>query len=142
MENWTVFVNNLLPFYKEFDERRGQTSLVKNYAQCNQITLEETLEKVTNNRHDPRLGAARQRLSRQGPRILRPIRTFLQGYLTWHLCDPWYRLQELHLLTKHSAVVPTKLHNYLQSAKEVGSVDPRTWEYPSVASLAAENATN
>ncbi|OQE09316.1 hypothetical protein PENFLA_c111G02962 [Penicillium flavigenum] len=123
VENWTVFLNDLLPFYKEFDERRDQTSLVKNYAQ-----------------HDRRLGVTRQR-SRQGPRILRTMRTFLQGYVTSHLCDLWYQLQELHSLTKQSAVVPNKLYNHLQSAKEVGSVDPRAWAYPSMASLAAENAT-
>jgi hypothetical protein len=39
-------VNDLLPFYKKFDKPRDQASLVKNYAEYNQITLEEALKKA------------------------------------------------------------------------------------------------
>jgi amino acid adenylation domain-containing protein len=141
MENWMVFVNDLLSFYKEFDEPRDQTSLVNNYARCNEITLEEALEKVTKDT----IVDSEQLLSvfrDKDPRILHTLRTFFQGYVTWHLCDPRYRLQELHSLTKESDKVSTKLHDYLQSAKEVGSVDPKAWAYPSVASLAAEHVAD
>ncbi|KAJ5471462.1 hypothetical protein N7530_008819 [Penicillium desertorum] len=112
VENRMVFMNDMLSLYKQFDEPRDQTSLARGSS-----------------------------LASRTP-VFRTLRTFLQAYVTWHLCDPWYRLQELHSLTKESAVVSAKLHNYLQSAKEVGSVDPKAWAYPSVASLAAENATS
>lgn len=141
MENWMVFVNDLLSFYKEFDEPRDQTSLVNNYAQCNGIALEEALEIVTNDTivdSEQLLGV----FHNKDPKILHTLRTFLQGYVTWHLCDPRYRLQELLSLADEPSRVSTKLCNYLQSAKKVGSVDPKAWAYPSVASLAAETTTD
>ncbi|KAJ5967007.1 hypothetical protein N7501_003255 [Penicillium viridicatum] len=136
--NWIAFVNDLLSFYREFDEPRDQTSLVNNYARRNEVTLEEALKKLTNNTivsSEQLLGVFRDK----HPILLHTVRTFCQGYVTWHLCDPGYRLQELHSLIKESAEVSAKFHRYLQSAKEVGSVDPKAWAYPSVASLAAED---
>ncbi|RJE24484.1 Major Facilitator Superfamily [Aspergillus sclerotialis] len=136
MEN-LVFVNDVLSFYKEFDVPRDQTSLINNYARCNDITLQEALGKVT----EDTIVDSVQLLSvfrDKDPRILHTLRAFLQGYVTWHLCDPRYRLQELHSLTKELTGDSIKLQNYLQSAKEVGSVDPKEWAYPSVASLAAK----
>ncbi|OQD68909.1 hypothetical protein PENPOL_c002G09289 [Penicillium polonicum] len=136
IENWIASVNDLLSFYREFDEPRDHTPLVNNYARRNEITLEEALKKLTNDTivgSEQLLGVFRDK----HPRILHTLRTFCQGYVTWHVCDPRYRLQEVHRLTKESAKV--KFHRYLQSAKEVGSVDPKAWAYPSVASLAAED---
>ncbi|GIJ87025.1 nonribosomal peptide synthase [Aspergillus pseudoviridinutans] len=137
MENWMVFVNDLLSFYKEFDEPRDQTSLVNNYSRCNEITLEQALEKLT---MDTIVDS--EQLLRvfhdKDHKILHTLCKFLQGYVTWHLCDPRYRLQELDSLTDELSGVSNKLRNYLQSAKEVGSVDPKAWAYPSVANLAAE----
>ena len=136
IENWIASVNDLLSFYREFDEPRDHTPLVNNYARRNEITLEEALKKLTNDTivgSEQLLGVFRDK----HPRILHTLRTFCQGYVTWHVCDPRYRLQEVHTLSKESAKV--KFHRYLQSAKEVGSVDPKAWAYPSVASLAAED---
>lgn len=42
-----VFVNDLLSFFKEWDEPRDQASLVNNYANCDQSSLFEALEKLT-----------------------------------------------------------------------------------------------
>ncbi|KAJ6007935.1 nonribosomal peptide synthase [Penicillium herquei] len=140
MENWMVFVNDLLSFYKEFDEPRDQTSLVNNYARCNEITLEDALEIVTKDtiRDSEQLLAV---FRDKDPKILHTLRTFIQGYVTWHLCDPRYRLQELTTLLTGQTGASAKLHSYLQSAKTVGSVDSKTWAYPSVASFAAEYET-
>ncbi|KAJ5425287.1 hypothetical protein N7465_000357 [Penicillium sp. CMV-2018d] len=138
IERWIAVVNDLLSFYREFDEPRDPTSLVNNYARRNEVTLEEVLKKLANDTivsSEQLLGVFRDK----HPRLLHTVRTFCQGYVTWHLCDIGYRLQELHSLTKESAEVSAKFHRYLQSAKEVGSVDPKAWAYPSVASLAAED---
>lgn len=138
IENWIAFVNDLLSFYGEFGKPRDQTSLVNNYVRCNEITLDEALKKLTNDTivgSEQLLGVFRDK----DPGILHTLRTFCRGYVTWHLCDPRYRLQELHSLTKGSAEVSTKFHSYLQSANEVGSVAPEAWAYPSVASMAADD---
>src|SRR5690242_6292115 len=47
MENWMVFVNDLLSFFKEWDEPRDQASPVNNYANCDRTSLIEALEKLT-----------------------------------------------------------------------------------------------
>ncbi|CAI7642799.1 unnamed protein product [Penicillium palitans] len=138
IENWIAFVNDLLSFYGEFGKPRDQTSLVNNYVRCNEITLDEALKKLTNDTivgSEQLLGVFRDK----DPGILHTLRTFCRGYVTWHLCDPRYRLQELHSLTKGSAEVSAKFHSYLQSANEVGSVAPEAWAYPSVASMAADD---
>ncbi|KAJ5593218.1 hypothetical protein N7537_010122 [Penicillium hordei] len=138
IENWITFVNGLLSFYKEFDEPRDQTNLANSYARCDKVTLEEGLKKST----DDAIADSEQLLAvfrDKDPRIMHTLRTFCQGYVTWHLCDPRYRLQELQSFTTESAELSSKLHNYLQSAKKVGSFDPKAWAYPSVASLAAED---
>ncbi|CAI7669308.1 unnamed protein product [Penicillium crustosum] len=138
IEKWIACVNDLLSVYEEFEEPRNQTSLVNNYAQCNEITLEEGLKTLTNDTivsSEQLLGVFRDK----DPGILHTLCIFCQGYVTWHLCDPRHRLQGLHSLTKGSAEAITKFYSYLQSAKEVGSVDPKEWAYPSVASLAAED---
>lgn len=138
IEKWIACVNDLLSVYEEFEEPRNQTSLVNNYAQCNEITLEEGLKTLTNDT----IVSSEQLLAvfrDKDPGILHTLCIFCQGYVTWHLCDPRHRLQGLHSLTKGSAEAITKFYSYLQSAKEVGSVDPKEWAYPSVASLAAED---
>ncbi|CAI7616678.1 unnamed protein product [Penicillium discolor] len=138
IKNWIALVNNLLSFYSEFEEPRGRMSLVNISAQCNELTLEEDLKKLTNDTivgSEQLLGVFRDK----DPRTLHTLRTFCQGYVTWHLCDPRYRLQQLYSLANESAEVSTKFHSYLQAAKEVGYVDPKGWAYPSVAYLAAED---
>lgn len=47
MENWEVFVNDLLSFFKEWDEPRDQASLVNNYANCDRASLTQALERLT-----------------------------------------------------------------------------------------------
>ncbi|KAG0154643.1 hypothetical protein PDIDSM_02860 [Penicillium digitatum] len=138
MENWMVSVTGLLSFYKEFDEPRDQANLVDNYAWSNKITPEGPLENLTTDTivdSEQLLAAFRDK----DPRISQTLSTFCQGYVTWHLCDPRYRLEELHSFGGESTEVSAKFHNYLQSAKEAGSVDPEAWAYPSVASLAADD---
>ncbi|KAJ4155071.1 hypothetical protein LMH87_000337 [Akanthomyces muscarius] len=137
MENWMVFVNDLLSFYKEFDEPRDQTSLVNNYAQCNEISLEKALKRVT----DDTITDSQQLISvfkDKDAKMMHTLRTFFQGYVTWHLCDPRYRLQELNSKIGEDSEASQKLREYLKSANAVGTVNPREWAYPKVTELVAE----
>ncbi|KAJ5273266.1 nonribosomal peptide synthase [Penicillium angulare] len=139
IEHWMFFVNDLLSFYKELDEPRDQANLVNNQAQCNEITLEQALEKVTED-----IIVNSEQLLRvfhdKDPKVFHTISAFIQGYVTWHLCDPRYRLQELNSLTTASSSSASKdLQLYFQYAKAVGSIDLSTQASPSVASLAADH---
>jgi trichodiene synthase len=146
------WVHSLLSFYKEFDEPRDQANLVDNYAWSNKITPEGALERsqrcqVTYPWQNVLsvceiLGSLSRNAARScSESTIVSVVKFSRApsYVTWHLCDPRYRLEELHSFGGESTEVSAKFHNYLQSAKEAGSVDPEAWAYPSVASLAADD---
>jgi len=136
MENWTVFVNDLMSFYKEFDEPRDQTCLVNNYALCDESTLEEALDKLM---RDTIVSSQKAIAVFQDkdPRLFDTIKSFCQGYVTWHLCDPRYRLSELYKCTGQTED-GAKMRAYLDAGFKVGAVDPSEWAYPSVAELVKE----
>lgn len=128
-----VFVNDLMSFYKEFDEPRDQTSLVNNYARCDGSTLEEALDKLTRDT----IVDSQQILAvfkDKDAKLFETLRSFCQGYVTWHLCDPRYRLPELYESTGQTEE-GAKMRAYLEAGSRVGAVDPKEWAYPSVVSL-------
>ncbi|KAL2202444.1 trichodiene synthase [Sarocladium strictum] len=134
IENWMVFVNDLLSFYKEFDESRDQTCLVNNYAVCDESTLEEALDKLMRETID----SSRKAIvvfQDKDPRLFDILKSFMHGYITWHLSDPRYRLSELQ--TGQTAD-GAKMRAYLDAGLRVGRVDPSKWAYPSVAELVKE----
>ncbi|KAL0764982.1 hypothetical protein CaCOL14_012241 [Colletotrichum acutatum] len=140
MENWMVFVNDLLSFYKEFDEPRDQTSLVNNYAKCDRITLAEALNKLTRDT----IRCSEQIVevfADKDPSIADTLQTFCQGYVTWHLSDPRYRLRELVTSAAGGDSATAKEFRRYQAAGDlVGAVDPKEWAYPPVADLVEDHS--
>ncbi|KAK1492451.1 trichodiene synthase [Colletotrichum tamarilloi] len=140
MENWMVFVNDLLSFYKEFDEPRDQTSLVNNYAKCDRITLAEALNKLTRDT----IRCSEQIVevfADKDPSIADTLQTFCQGYVTWHLSDPRYRLRELVTSAAGGDTATAKEFRRYQAAGDlVGAVDPKEWAYPPVADLVEDHS--
>ena len=134
MEHWTVFVNDLMSFYKEFDEPRDQTSLVNNYARCDGTTLDEALNKLTRDC----IVMSQQIVAvfkDKDPKLADTVFSFCQGSVTWHLCDSRYRLKELWDRAGNSPAGLAFRH-YQQSAARVGAVDPKEWAFPLVKDLA------
>lgn len=136
MENWMVFVNDLMSFYKEFDDPRDQTSLVNNYVRCDHITLDQALDKLTRDT----IVCSEQLIAvfkDKDPKIIDTLLSFCQGYVTWHLSDPRYRLKELYERAGNSPA-GLKFREYQQASSAVAALDPREWAYPSVAVLAEQ----
>nr|ABG73407.1 trichodiene synthase [Stachybotrys echinatus] len=133
MENWMVWVNDLMSFYKEFDDPRDQTSLVKNYAVCESLTLSQALEKLTQDT----LQSSEQMMivfSEKDAKIFQTIECFMHGYITWHLCDNRYRLKEIYEGTKDIVTEDAiKFRKFYEQAAKVGAIDHAEWAYPSVA---------
>ena len=129
-----VYVNDLMSFYKEFDEPRDQTSLVNNYARCDGISLDEALNKLTRDCivDSEQIIAV---FKDKNPKLADTLFSFCQGYVTWHLCDPRYRLKELREDAGDSPA-GVKFRRYQQSAANVGAVDPKEWAFPLVKDLA------
>ena len=136
IENWMIFVNDLMSFYKEFDEPRDQTSLVNNYARCDGTTLDEALNKLSRDCivDSEQIVAV---FKDKDPKLANTIFSFCQGYVTWHLSDPRYRLKELCDGAGNSPAGLAFRH-YQHAAAETGAVEPKQWAYPLVKDLAKE----
>lgn len=127
MENWMVWVNDLLSFYKEFDEPRDQTSLVNNYAASFGISLEEALEKLI----QETLLSSKQMMAvfvDKDPQLKETITLFMHGYVTWHLCDARYRMSEVYHKAKTMEGEDARTFTrFREQAAEVGAVDSAEW---------------
>ena len=133
MENWMVFVNDLMSFYKEFDDPRDQTSLVNNYVRCDSITLDQALDKLTRDT----IVCSEQLIAvfkDKDPKVVDTLSAFCQGYVTWHLSDARYRLKELYERAGNSQA-GLKFRGYQQVSSAAAVLDPREWAYPSVVAL-------
>lgn len=133
MENWMVFVNDLMSFYKEFDDPRDQTSLVNNYVRCDRITLDQALDKLTRDT----IICSEQLIAvfkDKDPKVIDTLSSFCQGYVTWHLSDPRYRLKELYERAGNSPA-GLKFREYQQASSAAAVLDPREWAYPSVVAI-------
>ena len=133
LEHWEVFVNDLMSFYKEFDEPRDQTSLVNNCVRCDRVRLDQALDKLTQDT----ITCSEQLIAvfkDKDPKLIDTLSSFCQGYVTWHLSDPRYRLKELYELAGDSPA-GLKFREYQQAGSATAARDPREWAYPSVVAL-------
>ncbi|KAF7370120.1 Trichodiene synthase [Mycena sanguinolenta] len=130
MENWMVWVNDLISYYKEFDNPRDQTSLVNNYCHVSDLSLSEGLEKLTANtlRITEQIVAV---FADKDPAVTQTLTKFMHGYITWHLCDKRYRMSEMLEHAREDDPVGARFRQYFAAANEVGCIDPAEWTEPS-----------
>lgn len=126
MEPMIVFVNDMISFYKEFDDSRDQVSLVTNYCQVEGITLREAFGRLTADAID---SVERLRMIFDGgksPAVKVSIHAFVQGYVTFHFCDERYRIREVY---ERSGETPheTRFRHYYEAATRVGLIDFEEW---------------
>lgn len=126
MEPMIDFINDLISFYKEFDDSRDQVSLVTNYCQVEGITLREAFDRLT---ADTIHSVERLRAIFDGgktPAVKDSIHAFVQGYVTFHLCNERYRVREVYERsgeTHHG----TRFRHYYEAATRVGLFDLGEW---------------
>ena len=136
MENWMVFVNDMMSFYKEFDDERDQTSLVNNYCHTEGINLDQALEKLTRDTiHDSE--QLMVVFEGRDSKMEATLKAFIQGYVTWHMCDRRYRMNEVYECCGDGPVAE-RFRQYYEKAREVGEIQLEEWTTPSVTTLAEE----
>lgn len=141
LEHWEIFVNDVMSFYKEFDCLDDQAILVRNYVRCGpEASIEEGLNRIAND------SIARTEIlcrvfcdnKDMEPQVAATVEAFCQGYITWHLSEPRYRLRELGERAGDSATA-RKFREYLDTAAQA-AVDAEHWAYPSIAAMAEMQA--
>lgn len=115
-----AWVNDLISFYKEFDEPRDQICLVNVSVCCNGTTLDEALKKSTDD-----ITVSSEQLVKvfkdKDPKFVDTIRSFMHGHVAWHTYDPRNRLNELCDRAGDSPAGAT-FREYQQAESKVGSV--------------------
>lgn len=133
MESWEIYTNDLLSFYKEYDDTGDDSYLINNYRRCEGISVEQALQKLTDD-----VVACSNQLKEvfkgRDERIWANINGFMQGYVTWHLSDKRYRLSELAAELQASGEGKEVVASWKQ-AQDVGHVEPERWAFPSVEEL-------
>ncbi|KAL7907378.1 trichodiene synthase [Trichoderma velutinum] len=133
MENWIIWANDLFSFYKEYYTERDQTSLVNNYVACYGITLDEALNKLCEDviRSSEEII---QVFQDKDPMIYESLTRYIQGYITWHLCEGRYRLIEVYESSGNDPNAQ-RFKSYVESARRVGIIDPARYCVPSFTEL-------
>ncbi|KAL5338232.1 isoprenoid synthase domain-containing protein [Aspergillus crustosus] len=98
------YVNDILSFYKENMRMKlasgsDSASFIKSYARLHGISLREALQRTTVEAVDvvKRLRA----VCKQDPAVFGHIEPFIQGYISFHLSFPRYKLSELDIPLAH-----------------------------------------
>lgn len=121
-----AFVNDLISFYKEYDNPRDQVSLITNYCQVEGISLTQAFDRVT----DDTIHSCERLLhlldDGQAPTVAESIHHFVHGYITWHFCDERFRMREVYELAGTSPN-EVKFREYYESAAKVGTIDFQEW---------------
>ncbi|KKY38255.1 putative trichodiene synthase [Diaporthe ampelina] len=137
LEHFEIFVNDVGSVYQEFDRVDGQATLVRNYVRCGpQVSIKEGLDHIASD------AIARSEILRRAfcdnkdmdPHVAARVEAFYQGYFTWHLSDPPYRLRELGDRGGDSAAA-RRFRDYLVAGAQA-AVDAEHWAYPSIAVMA------
>jgi trichodiene synthase len=117
-----ALVNDLISFYKEFDNPRDQISLINNVCKSEGLAVPQSFERVAQDTIDCCLRLEAIFDDTKDPEIVKTIHSFLQGYVTWHLCDPRFRMQEIYDKAE-SLVDGDKFRQYFDHALNVGGYD-------------------
>ena len=132
------YMNDLVSFYKEFDDMHDQATLVNNYCRVEGISPNQALDKVTRD-----VVHCCERLAvfeGKDANVKATVDAFVQGYMTFSICDDRYRMNEVYERCGDGPVA-IKFRRYYEDAMRVGKVDPEEWAVPSVSSI-VEQAKN
>jgi len=129
IEPQLTLCNDLISLYKEYDSPRDQINLVSNLVHCNGISWEVAFEQLT---HDAILYCEQVGDVFKGkcPKVEGTIRSFVQGYVTWHLCDPRFRMAEVYQQAGQSEA-DMKFRRFYEKATSIGVIDFKLWASPS-----------
>ncbi|KAL0264057.1 hypothetical protein SLS55_000001 [Diplodia seriata] len=122
-------INDLISFYKEWD--RDEPNLVSNWCAVDGIAMEAALERLTDQTIHSCVQLLRVLAERGDAQVLDTVRAFLHGYVTFHVCDPRYRLDDACEAAAESdgLVDGPKFRHYYEMITGVGCID-LDWTMP------------
>lgn len=127
MDGPVSFVNDLFSFYKEYDQ--GEPNLASNWCTVDGITMEQALERLTDEAIKVSVGLLRV-FEDKDPAVYASLRVFIHGYVTWHCCDLRYRMREVYDRRDEVGDAGAQFDQYFEKALSVGWVDPEDWICP------------
>lgn len=133
-----LFFNDLISFYKEFGVADEQSGLINSYCHVDGISINQSLDRVA---HDTivRYQEMLDVFENKDPTVLAAVRGFFQGYLTWHLTNDRYRLNEVYERCGDSPN-EVKFRHYYEEAIKVRDIDRKEWATPLLATAVEEQA--
>lgn len=123
MDRVVGLINDLFSFYKEYDQ--DEANLVTNWCTVDGITMEQALTRLTSDTIQAcvRILAI---LKIENPKVMTTIRSFIHGYVTWHICDLRYRMYEVYD-REGLGDWGIRFRGYFDKAMDVGWVDFDEW---------------
>ncbi|KAF2136445.1 uncharacterized protein K452DRAFT_322438 [Aplosporella prunicola CBS 121167] len=131
------FVNDLCSFYKEWEEPRDQTNLVKNWCAVDGIDMDSALARLA----DETIRCVERLLGvfeGKNAAVRDTLAAFANGYVTWHFCDHRYRLDEVYELAEGLGEEGEKFRRYFETARDAGFVPLENWAIPRLADVMEE----
>ncbi|RLL98063.1 hypothetical protein CFD26_103397 [Aspergillus turcosus] len=125
IEPQLTLCNDLISFYKEFDSPRDQINLVSNLTHCNGVDWKVAFEQLTSDT----IFYCEQLVNvfkGKDPKVEATVRAFVHGYVTWHLCDPRFRMEEVYKQAGQSEA-DMKFRRYYEEATRIGVIDFELW---------------
>ncbi|RHZ61392.1 hypothetical protein CDV55_104183 [Aspergillus turcosus] len=125
IEPQLTLCNDLISFYKEFDSPRDQINLVSNLTHCNGVDWKVAFEQLTSDT----IFYCEQLVNvfkGKDPKVEATVRAFVHGYVTWHLCDPRFRMEEVYRQAGQSEA-DMKFRRYYEEATRIGVIDFELW---------------
>lgn len=98
-EPYTTLANDLLSYFKEFDNSRDEVNLVRNWAYVEDMRIEDAFQRLA----DETILAGERCVSMVkdlDPGFKETVLGLVHGYVTWHLCDQRYRMADVYKLAR------------------------------------------
>lgn len=127
IEPYTVLVNDLISYFKEFDNSRDQVNLVRNWAYVEDMRIDDAFQRLADEtiRSGERLLSMVKDLD---PGFKETLQGFIHGYVTWHFCDQRFRMADVYLLASGlDSMEATRFCEYYEAIMRIGGLDINDW---------------
>ena len=126
LEPMNAFVNDMISFYKEYDNPRDQVGLVMNICEVEGISMNQAFDRLTQDT----IQSCEQLLAiidgERASKVADTLKSYVHGYVTWHIVDERFRMHEVYERAGESAD-GLKFRKYYEMAMQVGNVDRNDW---------------
>ncbi|PHH69606.1 hypothetical protein CDD80_6616 [Ophiocordyceps camponoti-rufipedis] len=122
-----VLVNDLFSFYKECG-RDEAPNFIANRCKTEGLSLEDSLRSLTAETCES-TARVLSVLKGRDAGVYDAVRGFVQGYVTWHICDDRYRLHELYDCCGEGSD-EGRFREYFEEATAIGRFDVDEWAVP------------